>query len=251
MNFRNMPGRVSTTSDFPSNLTLSITTTSSLEPPLNVLILLHGLGDSHDSFTTFGKNLSLPETVCISLRAPCPLPFDLHGFHWGDDILFDLHQGAGPIDVDAGFEKARRIIAEDVIEKGLVQTCGYLRSEVLLFGYGQGGMAALAVASATDQLGALGGIISVGGPLPASVSPSTAGKSKTPILMLGGGSDSLVTEGAVARAKDTFEFVEYIRWSRRGDGMPQNRGEMLPIMRFLASRLRSRRGVPKGSVEIV
>ena len=44
--------------------------------------------------------------------------------------------------------------------------------------------------------------------------------------------------------------VEYHKWDRAGDGMPRNRDEMLPIMRFFARRLRSRKGVPEGSIEV-
>jgi hypothetical protein len=44
--------------------------------------------------------------------------------------------------------------------------------------------------------------------------------------------------------------VEIIRYRRPGDGMPANRDEMLPIMRFLARRLTSAKGVPEGAVEV-
>lgn len=244
-----MPGRLPTTSDFPSNLTLSIISPpSASHEPLNVLILLHGLGDTHASFTTFAKNLLLPETVCVSIQAPHALPFDLDGFHWGDDILFD--QSTGNMDVDAGFARAKTLIGEKAIDKGLVQNCGYRRSDVVLFGFGQGGMVALAVAASLGQAEALNGVISVGGPLPSSIPSPGAQKLKTPVLILGGNSASLITHSALARIKNTFEFVETVSWERKGDSMPRNREELLPIMRFLAGRLRSRRGVLKGSVEI-
>ena len=46
-------------SDFPSSLTLDIIPPSS-GPPVNILILLHGLGDSNKSFTLLGKLLPPP-----------------------------------------------------------------------------------------------------------------------------------------------------------------------------------------------
>ncbi len=127
--------------------------------------------------------------------------------------------------------------------------CGYKAREIVLFGYGQGGMAALAVAAsmAGEELG---GVVSVGGPLPVSVSSVPVKKSKTPVLVLGGSARTLVTSSAVARLRSVFEAVEYERWKKSGDGMPTNREEMLPIMQFFARRLRSRRGVPEGSVEL-
>lgn len=82
--------RLPTKSDFPSNLTLDIVPPSTGQP-LNILILLHGLGDTQSSFTSLAKNLNLPETACISLRGPNPIPplftgSDSPSFHWGDDV---------------------------------------------------------------------------------------------------------------------------------------------------------------------
>jgi hypothetical protein len=52
----------------------------------------------------------------------------------------------------------------------------------------------------------------------------------------------------VGEAKRRFEAVEYVRWEREGDGMPRSREEMLPVMRFLARRLRM--AVPEGMEEV-
>ena len=43
----------------------------------NLLIMLHGLGDSHKPFTALAKQMSLPQTAFLSLRAPHALPLDL------------------------------------------------------------------------------------------------------------------------------------------------------------------------------
>lgn len=40
------------------------------------------------------------------------------------------------------------------------------------------------------------------------------------------------------------------RYARKGDGMPSNREEMLPVIQFLTRRLHSRQSVPEGGVEI-
>ncbi|KAK4691304.1 hypothetical protein P7C71_g5664, partial [Lecanoromycetidae sp. Uapishka_2] len=239
-----MPGRLPTASDFPSHIQLTVTPPPESSPqPSNVLVLLHGLGDTSISFTNLGKQLSLPETTCISLQGPTPLPFELGGFHWGDDIQFD--QLSGNIELDTGFVKTSKILKNDIIEATLIGLCGYDPREILMFGFGQGGMAALAAGALMTE--ELGGIVSIGGPLPSS---STAKQSPTPVLVLGGSSNTLITKSAVAKLKIAFENVEYQKWGRAGDGMPRNREEMLPIMRFLARRLRSRRGVPEDSVEI-
>ena len=39
----------------------------------NLLVLLHGLGDTPANYLTFGTNLQLPSTTVVSLRAPWPL----------------------------------------------------------------------------------------------------------------------------------------------------------------------------------
>ncbi|KAL9134790.1 MAG: hypothetical protein Q9175_004029 [Cornicularia normoerica] len=240
-----MPTHNLSQADFSTSLVLSITPPPAPSPhTTNVLILLHGLGDTSVSFTTLGKQLALPETTCISLQAPTPLPFELGGFHWGDDITFD--QASGQMDFDTGFAKAVKIIKQDIIEDGLVKKCGYKPREIMLFGFGQGSMAALATAASMPE--ELGGIVSIGGPLPSS--NTSANAVNTPVLILGGSSNTLITRTALNKLKAAFQNVEYQKWNRAGDGMPRNRNEMLPIMRFFARRLRSRAGVPEGSVEV-
>ena len=231
--------------DLPTSLVSSIISPPASSPlTTNVLILLHGLGDTLVSFINLGKQLALPETTCISLQAPTPLPFELGGYHWGDDINFD--PASGQMDYDTGFTKAVKLIKKDIFEEGLLKKCGYKPRDIMLLGYGQGAMAALAVtASMTEELG---GIVSIGGPLPSSDVPAKS--IETPVLVLGGSSNTLITRINLNKLKATFQSVEYQKWNRAGDGMPRNRDEMLPIMRFFARRLKSRAGVPEGSVEI-
>ncbi|KAL8898258.1 MAG: hypothetical protein Q9207_006800 [Kuettlingeria erythrocarpa] len=235
-------------SDFQPHLQLSIVPPPASQSPVNVLILLHGLGDTKDSFTQLARQLVLPETVCICMQAPSPLPFDLAGFHWGDDITFD--QSMGTMDYDTGFEKSSRVMKEDIIERVLLQTCGYKTRNILFFGYGQGGMAAIAtvLASKTEYEG----IVSVGGPIPSSLQNSSdkEGKNQTPVAVLGGSSQTLITQSALMSLKKAFQSIEYTKWPRPGDGMPRNRDEMLPIMKFFARRLQSKRGVPEDAVEV-
>lgn len=253
-----MPTKAPVTSDFPSSLRVTITlpppssSSSATSPSPNILLLLHGLGDTAASFTSFARAINLPETTILTLQAPNPLPFDLPGFHWGDDVTFD---STGELDMDAGFSTAVRVIVEDIIRGVLVQKCGYRLREVMILGFGQGGMVGLVAAQelktstegTTDK--ELSGIISIGAPYP--LSGSTAGsKSRTPVLLVAGRDSPAVTDTAVQRTKNVFEFIELHRYARKGDGMPRSREEMMPIMQFFARRLRSRQGVPEGAVEI-
>ncbi|KAL7650050.1 hypothetical protein ACMYSQ_011859 [Aspergillus niger] len=256
-----------THSHFPSHLTLTITppslsssTTSQSSP--NILLLLHGIGDTSQNLSTLARALNLPETTILTLQAPTPLPFDLGGFHWGDDITFSP---AGDLDMDAGFSRSTETIIQEVIVDTLLKKCGYRGRDIIVFGIGQGGMVGLEVArhfkdfseGGKDGDRELGGVVSIGAPvgLSGKAPASGIGKSRTPVLVVAGKEDggersTAVSAAGVRRTKEWFEFVEVSRYKRRGDGMPRNADEMRPVMEFLARRLRSYKGVPEGSIEL-
>lgn len=238
-----MAGQLPKLSDFSSSHVLSITPPPDSGRPVNVLILLHGLGDTYQSMKTLGQRMALPETVCISVQGPTPLPFDIGGFHWGSDIIFD--QGSDAMDFDTGFNMSSKFLYE--ILQQLQAKCHYQGRNILFFGYGQGAMAALRLAVESEEFG---GIISIGGPLPTDATTPTQ-MSETPIIVLGGSSDSAVTDSSIQRLKKSFKFVEYKQWRRPGDAAPRNREEMFPIMQFFQRRLQSRQGVPEGSIELL
>lgn len=263
--------RLPTTSDFPSNLTLTITPPPNSKPPTNILILLHGLGDTHHPYTRLSQNLNLNETACISLRGPNPIPPLFIGddatpaFHWGDDVLVDEEKGE--IDMDAGFELFRKVLMNVVIKEVLVEKCGFSRRNILFWGFGQGGMAVLSCAakefldslspsslstssSTSTQQHEYGGIITIGACLPPSLSfpAQITSKSNTPILVLSGSRSTQVTKEKTERVKVVFGDVEVVGWRKGEDSMPGSREEILPVMKFFGRRLRS--GGPEGMVEI-
>jgi predicted esterase len=242
--------RLPTKADFPSSLTIEVIPPSTGQP-VNILILLHGLGDTNKSFTSLGKNLNLPETACLSLQGPNPIPpiftgSDTPAFHWGDDVLFDERKGE--IELDAGFNTSSRILVENVVKDVLIEKCGYPARNILFLGFGQGGIAALQAVASSDL--EFGGVVSIGGRLPSSSSGSGKGKSKTAILVLGGSRSTEVTRSAVDGLKERFGEVEYVKWEKADDSMPKSREEMLPVMKFFARGIRSRAGVPEGAVEV-
>lgn len=143
-----------------------------------------------------------------------------------------------------------KIVLDNIVRSILIGKCGYNSREIVLFGFGQGGMVALNVAKemGNDELG---GVVSLGGALPASMAPTEEGKkSQTPIIVCKASNNSAVKDKEVQRLRDSFEFFELKMWKKNGDGMPASREEMLPIMQFFARRLRSVRGVPSGSLEL-
>ena len=154
------------------------------------LVLLHGLGDTHASFTKLAQQMNLPETACVSVQGPANL-LDLGGFvrsgiaclsyakysltclctaqHWGEDIIFNSTSGG--LDPDSGFKQSTELL-KSVVQESLVEKCGFSPREIAFFGYGQGGMAALqftsSLASQSKDLEPieLGGVISIGAGLP-------------------------------------------------------------------------------------
>ena len=169
--------------------------------------------------------------------------------------------------MDAGFSRSVKMLAGQVVGDVLVRKCGYRLSEIMIFGFGQGGMSFLSVClsvliccycpgaaglAVARELGeSLSGVISVGALYPLSADRSSAKKNGTPVLLVSGRDSVVVSDSAVQRTKEVFGTVQLHRYSRKGDTMPRNRDEMMPIMQFFAAHLRSRRGVPEGSVEIV
>lgn len=155
--------------------------------------------------------------------------------------------------MDAGLTRSTATLVNDVVRGTLVRKCGYRLREIMVLGFGQGGMAGLAAARELGREGeedeALAGIISIGAPYPLS-GPRSGAKNRSPVLLVAGRDSGVVSDEAVRRTKEVFEFVELSRYARKGDTMPSNRDEMLPVMQFFARRLRSRQGVPEGGIEI-
>lgn len=158
-----------------------------------------------------------------------------------------VDEARGDIELDAGFSTSQKILTE-VAKDILMGKCGYPPRNILLLGFGQGGMAALHLASNFGL--ELGGVVSIGGRLPASSKVGGKGKSKTPVLVCGGSRSSQVTKSAIEGLKERFVDVEYVKWDKREDSMMKSREEALPVMKFFARRLRSRAEVPEGAIEV-
>ncbi|KND93826.1 hypothetical protein TOPH_01752 [Tolypocladium ophioglossoides CBS 100239] len=263
-----MPPRIPTEADFaPLAATLphALHFPNPRESTTAILILLHGLGDSETPFARFARNLALPGVLAVAVRGTAPLPPSLlldddadtaadgrgaAHFHWGDDVSLD--QRTGDVDPDPGFERARGLIMERLVDGVLVGKCGWELSDVILFGFGQGGSLALGLASALRKTPAVvdvasgdshqgrrpkafKGAISIGGPLPASMvsTRSASEKSDTSVLVCQLGEDRV---GAIKRE---FKDVRAVRWKRRDVAMPRDMDEVFPIMKFFADRLKS------------
>ncbi|ESZ98176.1 hypothetical protein SBOR_1445 [Sclerotinia borealis F-4128] len=247
-----------TVDDLPKNLLCDILPSKDGKNT-NILILLHGLGDTKDAFTQLAKNLSLPQTASLIPQAPTPIPALITGsedpsFHWARDLEFD--SATGELDLDADLSTSITLLTS-VIEV-LIKKCNYPPRNIFIFGFGQGGMLALSTlalpSSSIVQNEELGGVISIGGRLPTSFFPNSnsgadgKGEVKTPILVAGGNKKTEITRTQLDKIKSAFAEVEYVKWDREGDGMMRGREEVLPLMRFWGRRLRM--GVPEGTREV-
>ncbi|CAM1508434.1 Fc.00g052820.m01.CDS01 [Cosmosporella sp. VM-42] len=252
-----MPPRIPTEADFAPLSTILPHALHFPSPPESttaILILFHGLGDHEVPFIGFAENLALPGVLAISVRGTSPLPASLlpdesgKHFHYGDDLAID--PATGDIDEDSGYEKARGLIMEKLIQETLVGKCGWEMSDIIFFGFGQGGSLALGLASKLrlaervvdvtegdkkSNGNAFKGVVSVGGPLPQSMVPTISAreKSKTSVLIC------QLEDEKVDAVKEEFDDVQVVHWKRRGVRMPGDREEVLPIMKFFADRLAS------------
>ena len=156
----------------------------------NLLLLLHGLGDAPAAFANFAAKLDLPQTTALALNAPIHLPLGLPGRMWHDSFDIDgrlLGETDGRRLASLARETRRRLLA---LLRLLEDGCGWPRERVFLFGFAQGGVAALDLCCHLEPgYGRLGGVVSwCGLPLPESLPlPTNAATHATPHLVVAGG----------------------------------------------------------------
>jgi pimeloyl-ACP methyl ester carboxylesterase len=251
-----MPPRIPTEADFSSlksTLPLTVHFPSPPESTTAFLILFHGLGDSEGPFANFARNLNLPGVLAISVRGTSPLPPSLiddsstgGNFHWGDDITLD--QSTGELDPDPGYKRACDRVMSELIRGVLIGKCGWEMSDVLLFGFGQGGSLALGMAAqlggervvdVSDGDGGEGtsfkGVVTIGGGLPMSMVSTRSARSICDTHVLA----CQVDGDAEDLLRREFAHVQVVRWRGEDVRMPRDREEVFPMMRFFAERLRS------------
>ncbi|KAI9513425.1 hypothetical protein F5148DRAFT_971789 [Russula earlei] len=217
----------------------------------DLLVLLHGLGDTHVPFGKLGRSLKLPQTATLALRAPEQVPYLYeHAFQWypSFDPLGDVLTRPDPttaIDYVAG------------VLDHLVDDCGWPAPRVHLFGFAQGGGVAAesalnwwrrrglrqpsrtlrmqpdARASASAQ--PLGSVVTVGGPLLSY--PTLSAACPTPVLVFHRPlpNEPSLTRDAILAFRKGFSRVIDVKLS--GEGMPRSKDEWFPIMDLWSERL--------------
>jgi predicted esterase len=191
----------------------------------NLLLLLHGLGDTPSNFARFASRLELPQTSALAIAAPIPLPCGLPGTSWLESFeeTGELIDGTRPGD-------RRRADSLRTVTRPRLQSllhtlelhCGWPRERIFLFGYAQGGVAALDTLAHLEG-GRLGGVVSwCGLPLPEAqaLAPSRQPASKaasrnTPLLVVVGEEGGEITSTAARRL---FEHMR-AAWSQPPGGV--------------------------------
>ncbi|KAJ7253051.1 hypothetical protein B0H12DRAFT_1117201 [Mycena haematopus] len=195
----------------------------------NLLILLHGLGDTHIPFSKLGRQLKLPQTAVLAVRAPDQVPFLYEeSFAWfpSFDDLGELIERPNPTGA---------LLLMDQIFKHLTDDCAWPANRIHLFGFAQGGSVAAEFGVKMNRE-TLGSIVTVSGPLLSYPTLSTL--SLTPLLIAYRPSE--VPPNALAAFKKGFHRVVEHKMGA-GGGMPASKPEWEPIMRFWSEVLTRRR----------
>ncbi|KZT04962.1 uncharacterized protein LAESUDRAFT_737744 [Laetiporus sulphureus 93-53] len=212
----------------------------------NLLILLHGLGDTQVPFGKLGLQLKLPQTATLALRAPEQIPFLYEqAFEWytSFDPLGDLLAQPNPT---PALDLLSTILTH------LISDCGWAPQLMHFFGFAQGGTVASEFAlkwwkaelanqqrNAEYHLRPLGTVVSVSGPLLSY--PTLSKLCPTPLLLFHRPppADSALPPGAIASFKKGFSHFIEVKMGG-ADGMPRSKDEWEPIMHFWSEQLSKR-----------
>ncbi|KAL4161097.1 hypothetical protein PRNP1_001653 [Phytophthora ramorum] len=222
----------------------------SAPPAQNLLLFLHGRGDSHESFARLGEQMALPQTAVLSLRAPRELPFGL-GFTWMDDL--DANGDVIPPDTPHRQRSESLHEARDYLWSFLQvlhdkYEWGY--SRLFVFAFSQGACVAFHLAMTLPRGVRLGGVVLVAGGAIVGAHSSASedgGAAATPMMQVTGAADAVYPAILAKRSRREFErrhtrkateelFATRVR-PRKGHAMIDSRADMQHVMLFFSKHL--------------
>ncbi|KIY49799.1 hypothetical protein FISHEDRAFT_65189 [Fistulina hepatica ATCC 64428] len=215
----------------------------------NLLIMLHGLGDTHRPFARAGKQLRLPQTAVLAICAPSQIPFmDEESYQWYISFT-PLGEVVERPDPTPGLNVLSKAVDH------LLRDCSWSPHQLHLFGFAQGGSVAAefglnwwkercSPTSAGASTSPLGSIVTVSGPLLSY--PTLNPQATTPVLVVHRPPQQETTfpgDSLVAFRKGYRDVREVVigQGSTR-TGMPASKDEWEPIMRFWSEHLGRRMG---------
>lgn len=201
----------------------------------NLLLLLHGSGDSHRPFDKLAQTMSLPRTATLSIYSRVcgiDLPFGL-GSSWFQEMDYTTGNLLSRNHVTRNETLERTV--EFLIELIQRLTTSWVPERIFMLGYGAG--ATVAIETCRLWTGPpLGGAICVGmDGLGGNATVSSSGNSGTPILLLSHDKkllDECTSEYEAQRGKDLIRI--YVQANK---GMISGPKEMDAVMEFLSERL--------------
>ncbi|KAK9825643.1 hypothetical protein WJX81_003864 [Elliptochloris bilobata] len=222
----------------------------------NLLVLLHGLGDTAGPFARMAERMALPQTACLALGGPLSVPFAGRAWFPAIDGAGDLIEASpGERRRVQGLERTRALLQAflDGLDKA-----GWPRRRVHLFGFSQGGTVALDLALHSRGAQRRGGCIAVSAalleetlaaaqaPAPSPAAgrePRGSAAAGTPVLMTYGQRDVQLKPAVLATARVLRQAgcsVEVHAVTDKAGGMVAGAEEMRVLMAFWAHTLSRR-----------
>lgn len=191
-----------------------------------IILVLHDYGGNELSLKDFAEeHLREPNALYILLRGTRALT-EVDRYHWADSNQLP----------NRSFLEATDLIGNFVVE-GLIKRHNISPRNIVLLGHGQGGMAALSVAISWNRT-ELGGVITIGGPLPEHFTLPPRANVSTPVLALGGKLGD-INATAEKRIRDFVMHVDVHLIPDVEDRLPQSTDStsILMLKEFFAHRL--------------
>ena len=213
--------------DFPPSLSVSIVEPADEHEVEHCIVLLHDSTGNEESLSGLAKRLQkrLPESAFVLIRGLQAVEGGNSGYLWAD--------APG----ESSFIQTSTVILEQVIRDVLMSRCYFRPQNIVLLGYCEGGMAALAAAASWQRL-ELGGVVSIGGPMPNYVRLPFGVRAKTPALVIGGALGD-ITAAALQLIQESFTYTySDLRKGGYDSSIPETQEQLKPLCDFFAHRLR-------------
>jgi len=229
----------------------------------NLLIFLHGAGDTHAMFDRLGGQMNLPQTATLSISASVQmevdngnqgkfveLPFGL-GFTWFEEMDYQLTGDVlPPNDSRRVSSLARAVRLMCALLDSLAKT--YIPERVFLFGFSSGACLAMESCRAWHESGKLplGGAICVRGGIrtKSKLEHKKVANHATDVLIMSGSDDatysvSMAKNESRQHYPDPSKVTVHVQ-KGKGHEMITSEGEMQVVMNFLSKRLVRRTTMP-------
>jgi len=212
----------------------------------NLLLILHGMGDSPGNFGKLARTMGLPGTTCLALAAPLQLPLD-SGRTWFKSVNDDWVEL--PVqEIASSLQSTGRLL--QTLIRNLHEKGGWPLSRIHLLGYSQGGTLALHLAILFRGEKVLGSCVSISGAANVvcleATGHATAGLA-TPVMITHGDRDLNVSRADIERSlsglRKAGSDAGLYSVAGKGHAMIGSEAEMRAIMAFWAKHLKA--GPPK------